>query len=70
LIKSILFVHVLAIITEGGEKVNIIPEKAVIQVCVRAPTNKEMEDLKAKVTEILKSSATANGCQVFVNIDY
>ncbi|XP_060562020.1 peptidase M20 domain-containing protein 2-like [Ruditapes philippinarum] len=52
------------IIIEGGEKVNIIPEKAVIQVCVRAPTNKEMEDLKAKITEILKSSAKANGCQV------
>lgn len=61
-IKPTWRIHV--IIKEGGEKINIIPEKTVLHVCVRAPTNPEMLQLKGKITDILKSAASATGCQV------
>ncbi|XP_060576226.1 peptidase M20 domain-containing protein 2-like [Ruditapes philippinarum] len=56
------------IIKEGGVKVNIIPEKAVLHISFRAPTDAEKETLKAKVVEIYKAAAAATGCQVEVGL--
>jgi metal-dependent amidase/aminoacylase/carboxypeptidase family protein len=44
--------------------VNIIPEKAVLHISFRAPTDAEKETLEAKVVEIYKAAAAATGCQV------
>ncbi|XP_045165056.2 peptidase M20 domain-containing protein 2-like [Mercenaria mercenaria] len=52
------------IIKEGGVKVNIIPEKAVLHIGIRAPTDSEMHILKSKVVEIYKVAAVATGCRV------
>ena len=49
------------IITEGGVKPNIIPEKAVIEIAVRAPTKEEMESLKSKVVACCQAAAKATG---------
>ena len=58
-----LFLH-LGIIKEGGIRVNIIPEKAVLQLAVRAPTDKDVKLLKEKVVACFHAAATATGCQV------
>ena len=47
---------------------NIIPEKAVLHISMRAPTDAEKETLKAKVVEIYKAAAKATGCEVRLEI--
>ncbi|XP_062502633.1 xaa-Arg dipeptidase-like [Corticium candelabrum] len=54
------------IISNGGAKPNIIPEKSELQYYLRAPTNAELDVLKAKVEHILQSAADTTGCQVEV----
>ena len=51
------------IITDGGAKGNIIPEKAAMEVWVRAPTREEITVLTGKVETCVKASALATGCE-------
>ena len=55
---------ILGIFKEGGIKVNIIPERAVLEVTVRAPTDTEKSALKKKVVRCFKAAAAATGCEV------
>lgn len=58
-------VHILeGIITDGGTKCNIIPERASLEIGMRAPTDAELRQLETRVTAIISSSAEATGCQV------
>ena len=50
-----------SVITEGGVKPNIIPDRAQIQYYIRAPTDKELDVLKEKVINCFESAATATG---------
>ena len=43
---------------------NIIPEKAVLQLAVRAPLDRDVALLKEKVVACFNAAATATGCQV------
>ncbi|XP_064393682.1 peptidase M20 domain-containing protein 2-like [Halichondria panicea] len=52
------------IITNGGAKPNIIPEKAAMEYYIRAPSMSDLDLLKSKVTACFKSAATATGCEV------
>ena len=49
------------IITRGGVRPNIIPEKSVLECAVRAPTKDEMETLKSKVVACIQAAAKATG---------
>ena len=51
------------IITNGGAKPNIIPEKSSILYYYRAPTEPELKILAEKLTACFKSAAVATGCQ-------
>ncbi|XP_064393654.1 xaa-Arg dipeptidase-like [Halichondria panicea] len=55
------------IITNGGAKPNIIPEKAAMEYYIRAPTKTELVTLVEKVTSCFESAALATGCQVEIN---
>lgn len=52
------------IITEGGVKTNIIPERAQLQYCLRAPNIEELWDLTKMVLGCIKGAACATGCVV------
>ena len=52
------------IITNGGAKPNIIPEKSQLAYYIRAPSRSELETFLDKVTACFESAATATGCQV------
>ena len=54
-------VHV--IISKGGVKPNIIPDRAQLMCCIRAVTDEELEMLKEKVTSCFQAAATATGKQ-------
>ncbi|PFX18104.1 Peptidase M20 domain-containing protein 2 [Stylophora pistillata] len=49
------------IITEGGVKPNIIPDRAQIQYYIRAPTDEELDVLKEKIINCFEAAATATG---------
>lgn len=51
------------IITNGGELVNIIPDKAVIETYVRAATNDALKDACEKVDNSLRAGALAVGAE-------
>eukprot|EP00117_Sycon_ciliatum_P034636 scpid66882/ scgid26398/ Peptidase M20 domain-containing protein 2; Aminoacylase-1-like protein 2 len=53
-----------AIITEGGTKPNIIPERTTMKFYVRCPTDKEVGVLKEKVTAVMKAAALSTGCDI------
>ena len=52
------------VITNGGVKPNIIPEKAELYYYIRAPNVTELEELRAKVSACFEAAAVATGCQV------
>ena len=52
------------VITNGGAKPNIIPEKASMEYYVRAPTKSEMYAFTKKVCACFEAAASATGCQV------
>jgi amidohydrolase len=54
------------VITNGGAKPNIIPEKTELEYYLRAPTNADLAVLKSKVEPIFHSAAQSTGCQVNV----
>ena len=49
------------VITEGGIKPNIIPDRAQLSYYIRAPTDKELDMLKEKVSGCFEAAATASG---------
>ena len=54
------------IITNGGAKPNIIPEKASTEYYIRAPTRNEMYALAKKVRACFEAAANANSCQLAI----
>ena len=52
------------IITNGGTKPNIIPEKASMEYFIRAPTKSEVYALTKKVRACFEAAASTTGCQV------
>ena len=52
------------IITNGGTKPNIIPEKAQLLYYFRAPDDKELSVLKENAIRVFHSTAKATGCEV------
>jgi amidohydrolase len=52
------------VITRGGAKPNIIPDHTSAEFYVRARTQPELAELKARVTACFEAAATATGCQV------
>ena len=52
------------VITNGGVKPNIIPEKAELLYYVRAPNAEELVELRRKVVACFEAAAAATGCQV------
>lgn len=52
------------IITNGGAKPNIIPEKSQLQYYIRAPTIGELQSLKSTAEEVFHSAAKATGCDI------
>ena len=53
-----------AIISDGGQKPNIIPQKAQLKCYVRAPDNKERDAFKQKVIACAEGAAQATGRQI------
>ena len=54
------------VITNGGAKPNIIPEKASLSYYVRAPYKSELAELRKKVETCFEAAAKATGCSVEV----
>ncbi|XP_005111933.1 peptidase M20 domain-containing protein 2 isoform X2 [Aplysia californica] len=52
------------VITHGGEKPNIIPQRSELLYYTRAPTVEELEELKSKVKDCVEGAAKATGCSV------
>ena len=50
-----------AIITEGGVKTNIIPDRTQLKCTVRTVTDQELEVLKEKVSKCFEAAALATG---------
>lgn len=57
------------IITNGGTKGNIIPEKTAMEVWVRAPTRDEIKILTDKVKTCVEAAALATSCQYSFKLD-
>jgi len=61
-------VRVHAIVVEGGDAPNVIPERAVIRAYVRSPdTASLIEDLRPRVENCARGAALATGCTVTVS---
>lgn len=54
------------VITNGGVKPNIIPEKATMSYFIRTPEKEELAILRSKVVACFQGAARATGCQVEV----
>ncbi|CAH1800018.1 unnamed protein product [Owenia fusiformis] len=52
------------IITKGGVKPNIIPDETELLYYLRAPTDNEVAEIKAKTIDIFESAAKMTGCTV------
>ena len=52
------------VITNGGTKPNIIPEKTVMEYMVRAPDRVELKSLVSKVRTCFEAAGLATGCQI------
>jgi len=55
--------RVCGIITNGGQKSNIIPELAQSEYTIRAETKKELEVLKSRVKKCFWAASVSTGCQ-------
>lgn len=55
------------IVSNGGAKPNIIPEKAEMKYSLRAPTLTDLEILQGKASEIFNSAGQATGCTVIID---
>lgn len=54
------------VITNGGEKPNIIPETAELLYYARAPSGGELKDIQGRLGGCFEGAATATGCTVFI----
>lgn len=63
-LKTTIRIH--GIITNGGAKPNIIPEKSEMKYTIRAPTRQEVIELKSKAITCFEAAAKATGCTVEV----
>ena len=54
------------VITNGGTKPNIIPEKAVLEINIRAPSKSELDLLRKKVDNCFEAAAKATNCSMEV----
>ena len=52
------------IITDGGEKANIVPVRAAANWYVRSPSRSRLEDLKLRLAACLQAGADATGCEI------
>ena len=52
------------VITNGGAKPNIIPEKASMEYYIRAPTRNEVYAFAEKIRACFEAAASATGCQL------
>ena len=52
------------VITNGGVKPNIIPEKSSMSYYIRTPTTSELSQLRKKVVDCFEAAALATGCSV------
>ena len=52
------------VFTDGGEKPNIVPERAAAEWYVRSANMASLEPLKARVLACLEAGATASGCSM------
>merc|ERR1719261_1959740 len=52
------------VITEGGLKPNIIPDRTCAEFYVRAPDPKNLLDLRNRVANVFAGSATATGTEL------
>ena len=52
------------VITNGGAKPNIIPEKAVLEYNIRAPSKSELDSLRNKVDCCFEAAAKATNCSM------
>lgn len=52
------------IVTEGGDKPNIVPARAATEWMVRSPTISSLAPLKGRVEACLRAGAAAAGCEV------
>ena len=57
------------IITNGGSKGNVIPDKTAMDVWVRAPTTEDLKVLVSKVEACVKAAALATGCEYTFTLD-
>ena len=55
------------IITNGGVKPNIIPESTSMEFYIRAPTIKEVQEVRKKVVACFEAAALSTGCEVNVS---
>ena len=56
------------VITEGGVRSNIIPDKAVMHYGIRAPTVTERDQLVKKIEACFQAGAEATGCEVKIEL--
>jgi len=56
--------RICGVFTDGGDKPNIIPQRAELEFIVRALTDSDMVDLKDKLVNCAKGAAQATGCSV------
>ncbi|NDE58646.1 MAG: hypothetical protein EB010_04380, partial [Acidimicrobiia bacterium] len=57
------------IITEGGEKANIVPRRAAANWYVRSDTMETLQPLKARVIDCLQGATSACGCSMTARWD-
>lgn len=57
-----------AIITKGGDTVNIIPSSTALRIMVRSPEACDLQDLATKVEDCARGSALATGTEVGVRV--
>ncbi|HTB76005.1 MAG TPA: peptidase dimerization domain-containing protein, partial [Polyangiaceae bacterium] len=61
-------VRVHGYVTNGGQAVNIIPERAACEFSVRAPTGKELERVRAIVERCARAAAMASDVEVTLQV--
>ncbi|PYT09641.1 MAG: amidohydrolase [Acidobacteria bacterium] len=55
-------VRIPGVILEGGVRPNVVPERAVAQFSIRAPTSPERDEVVARMRRWVESIALASGC--------
>jgi len=66
-LKPTIRIH--GIISNGGAKPNIIPEISAMNYYLRAPTKKDVAELKPKMISCFEAAAKATGCTVDIDMD-